>query len=377
MNFGRWYQIYVKGKDSEKAIMKKIICITGGRGSGKTTAAVTYPPPDEIEQLCVFDCEDSTSDLLHMGFTCVRLYDKLRIGGDMLDRLAKGEIPWVDQQGRNALIQYYEYFVETLNTVLVNGKYKYFAIDTVEPIEAAMTAAVESGRRVFGWSGTRAYGRMETEGVRPLYAGLMEAVAQRGVEHILLTSHLKGVWLDDKPVPGKVKPGGRLKVLSRLSSAMFWLVAGDDASGAPAALVLKARMGKVEAVNGKWQVRRVLPERIPSFTWDAVDGYKENPANLANPAPNEIMSSDEREMIGELLSDEQMRLMVLSAEQRVAEARGRGMLVQPQGKTDSVDVVDDNDIDAFITAGKSNAEIVKTLGVSLPAVLKARKEMGE
>lgn len=353
--------------------MKKLFVITGGRGSGKSTAIATMPPPSEIEKLCVFDTEDSMSDLLHMGFTHISLYDKLRVGGDMLERLAKGEVPWVDQQGRNALIGYYEYFVETLDKVLEDGKFKYFAIDTVEPIEAAMTAAVESGRRVFGWSGTRAYGRMETEGVRPLYMGLLEAVAQRGVEYIILTSHLKGVWLDDKPVPGKVKPGGRLKVLARLSSAMFWLVAGSDPHGTPAALVLKARIGKIEAVDGRWQVRQVLPERIPSFTWDAIEHYREHPADLASPAPNETMTDDERQMIGELLSDEQMRLMILSAEQRTAEARGKGMLVKVPER--SVDVVPDDGIAALVAAGKTNREIVEETGLALPVVIKARREL--
>jgi hypothetical protein len=360
--------------------MKKVYVITGGRGSGKSTAVATFPPPSEIGKLCVFDCEDSMSDLLHMGFTHIRLYDELRVGGDMLDRLAKGEVPWVDPQGRGALIKYYKYFVDTLNDVLESGEYKYFAIDTVEPIEAAMTAAVESGRRVFGWSGTRAYGRMETEGVRPLYNGLLEAVAQRGVEHIILTSHLKGVWVDDRPVPGKVKPGGRLQVLSRLSSIMFWLVAGDDPSGAPAALVLKARMGKTKAVGNKWDTKQVLPERIPAFTWDAVEEYKRNPADLANPAPGERMSETEREMVGELLTDKQMELMVLGAEQRAAEAQGRVMLSTSQVKEPAtVDVISsvDNGIADAITAGKSNAEIVKELDVTLPAVLKVRKGLNE
>ncbi len=355
--------------------MKKLFVITGGRGSGKSTAIATMPPPSEIEKLCVFDTEDSMSDLLHMGFTHISLYDKLRIGGDMLERLAKGEVPWVDQQGRNALIGYYEYFVETLDKVLEDGKFKYFAIDTVEPIEAAMTAAVESGRRVFGWSGTRAFGKMEVEGVRPLYAGLLEAIAQRGVEHIILTSHIKQPWVtvgkDSYPVLDKVKPGGRLKVLSWLSSVFFWLVAGNDPSGAPAALVLKARMGKVEAVDSKWKVRQILPERIPVFTWDAVDYYREHPADLANPADGERMSDSEREMIGELLSDAQMRLMVSSAEQRTAEARGRGMLVKVPEKP--VDVIPDNSVAALVAAGKTNREIVEETELALPVVIKARR----
>ena len=355
--------------------MKKVFVITGGRGSGKSTAIATLPPPSEIEKLCIFDCEDSLSDLLHMGFTHISLYDKLRIGGDMLERLAKGEVPWVDEKGRNALIGYYEYFVEMLDKVLLPGKYKYFGIDTVEPIEAAMTAAVESGRRAFGWSGTRAFGKMEVEGVRPLYAGLLEAIAQRGVEYITLTSHIKQPWVtvgkDSYPVLDKVKPGGRLKILSHLSSVFFWLVDGDDPNGAPAALVLKARMGNIKAVGNKWKARQILPERIPAFTWDAIDYYRKHPADLVNPAPGERMSDSEREMIGELLSDAQMRLMVSNAEQRTAEARGKGMLVKVPEK--SVEVVLGGGVAELVATGKTNKEIVEETGLALPVVIKARK----
>ena len=160
-------------------------------------------------------------------------------------------------------------------------------------------------------------------------------------------------------------------MLARLSSAMFWLVAGSDPSGAPAALVLKARIGKVEAVDGKWQVRQVLPERIPSFTWDAIEYYRGHPADLASPAPNETMTDDEQQMIGELLTDEQMRLMISSAEQRTAEARGKGMLVKVPEK--SVDVVPDDGVAVLVASGKTNREIVKETGLALPVVIKARR----
>jgi len=51
--------------------MKKIIVFTGSRGVGKSTAAVTIAPPDEIGKLIAFDTEDSMSDLDKLGFqTC-------------------------------------------------------------------------------------------------------------------------------------------------------------------------------------------------------------------------------------------------------------------------------------------------------------------
>jgi len=360
--------------------MKKVWVISGNKGSGKSTAIVTFLPPKDIDKLLVLDTEDSMSDMIGLGFKHVRMYDRLRVGGDMLDRLARGEVPWVDQAGRNALVGYYDYLIKVLNEQLENGKYLAVGIDTVGPIEAAMTAAVEAGRRVFGWSGTRAYGRMETEGVRPLYQGLLEAIAQRGVKDIILTSHLKNVWISDQPVVGKVRPGGRMKVLTTLSSGMFWLVPGDSPTGAPAALVLKARIGKIEPDgDGRgWSVRQILPERIPEFSWKAIEQYRAHPANLDNPAPGEVLSENEREMISDLLTDKQMELMILGAREQLS----KGTSEKETKRTETVSVLNKEDTAlnkedtavSMIAAGATNKEIVEATELPLPKVLAIRRK---
>jgi hypothetical protein len=317
--------------------MKKLYVITGPRGSGKSTALVSKVPPvqAELDKLCVVDTEDSMSDIVDelesngLKFGCyIRMFERIRPDIDMLAEIAKGNPPWVDEEQKTQWVGYYEYFVKRLSKELESGKFQYLALDTIEPIEAAMTAAVDKGKKVFGWSGSRAFGKMETEGVRPLYYGLLEAVHRRGVQDILLSSHLKQPWTqgkDAQPIPGKVKPGGRLVVLSFLSTAMFWLVQGGNADGAPAALVLKARMGKMGVVNGQWDIKTCLPQRIPHFTWADVERYRQHPADLANPAPGERISAEETAMISEVLSNEQMKLMVAARTEpaivRVAESQ--------------------------------------------------------
>ena len=364
--------------------MKRVYCITSAWGIGKSTALATFPPPSEIDKLLVLDTEDSMSDLLGMGFKHVRMYDRLRLGGDILERLAKGEVPWVDERGRSALVGYYKHLVKILDKELTLGKYRYLGIDTVEPIEASMQAAVEDGRHVFGWKSDRSYGKMEIHGVRPLYEGLLEAIAQRGVEYIVLTSHLRTPWVkvgpkESMPLPDKVMPGGRLKVLAKLSSAMFWLVQGDDPDGAPAAIVLKARAGRMEVVNDKWKPRRVLPRRIPAFSWDAFNAYKDNPANLVDPPDGERLKANEQQMISKLLTDEQWKLMILSAEQYVQQKNSGGMLTGQ--KRESVDVLAQDSLSgkikvtSMIVAGKSNAEIRAATGASLPEIIRARKRL--
>lgn len=319
---------------------KKIILVTGARGVGKSTALASIVPAtkDSWEQTLVFDTEDSWSDLavedkgkyrlnvdgrekLFVG-EFVRAYDRFRADNDLLSLIAQGKLPWVTEQKRSALLDYYKFFIETMDRKLSTGKYKYVLIDTIETVEAALSTWVESNRDKSGWSGDKTYGRLETEGIRPLYENLIEGLARRGVEYVALSSHLKQPWENNKPVPNKVEPGGRLKLLTRISTGIFWLTHEPlNEDGAPAALVLKARISKMAVENGVLKPRRVLPERIPHFSWHDVQQYLKAPADYKTPKPGERMSDSERDMISEMMNDEQMRLMLLSAEQELVHAQ--------------------------------------------------------
>lgn len=296
--------------------MGKMVVVTGSKGSGKSTALATMVPPDEMDKCLVIDTENSWADILQYvtpgGY--VSTYERFGLGEMLLHKIAMGDIPWASKQ-KSTMVDYFEWFTGTMDKTMVNGKFKYVLIDTVEPLEMAITAAVDAGKMKFGWAGSKAYGRMETEGVRPLYEHLIQAFYDRGVETVGLASHIKHVWMDDKPILNKVKPGGRLAVLTRLSSLMLWLVpTQENEDGAPAALVLKARLGKMTAGPQGWKVQRVLPRRIPHFSWQDVAKYDSYPANLARPAEGETPSQAEMDMVSEMLTDEQMKLMVLGAE---------------------------------------------------------------
>jgi len=368
------------------SINKRVIVVTGAKGSGKSTALATYPPATEeaMAATVVVDTEDSMNDIYEqysaakMPFTLLRAYDRFKADDDLLKAIAAGKLPWVNNaKQKSALVGYYEWFVKTLDETLSKGKYKYLIIDTIEPIEAAMTAWAETNKNLSGWSGTKAYGRLETEAVRPLYENLLEAFTQRGIETILMSSHIKRVWEDDKPILNKVQPGGRMAVLSRLSSMMFWVVqSADSIYGEPAAIVLKARMGLMEAVNGRWQPRRVLPRRIPHFNWSAVDAYIAHPADLTNPAPGEIMTSEEREMVSEMLTDEQMRLMVVGAEIELSALQPpTGMLIQSNPAVAETSTETVEQIKQMIASEKTNDEIRQALSVPLPVIIRARAEL--
>jgi hypothetical protein len=147
------------------------------------------------------------------------------------------------------------------------------------------------------------------------YRQFFSSLFDRGVKVINLVSHLKNPWQDNRPVPGKVAPGGK-PLLYLLSSLVIWLVnepANQD--GAPAGLVLKERLGNLEVKNGKWKPRRMIPQRIPHCTWDDIRDYLVDGCDLSNPALQ--MKPAERQMISELLTNEQLKLMILSAEERL------------------------------------------------------------
>lgn len=309
---------------------KQIYFLTGGKGSGKTTGAFSFLRKADYSRTFYVDTEDSASDILRgneqLGLKIgkyVRAYERIPKDVDIIGQLSQGKVPWVTEKEKGALIQFYNWFIATLNSELTNNRYDTFILDTTEPLEAAITAYVEESKQKVGWSGQRAYGRMETEGVRPMLDNLFEGIHRRGVKRIILTSHTKSVWADNKPILNKVEPGGRLAVWTRVSTCMFWLVPNfENEDGAPAALVLKGRFEKreLDKDTGFVKPRRILPQRMPRFSYYDMLEYEKRPANLKDPQPNELPTPEEREMMSEFLNDAQMRLMVLGAETELAQA---------------------------------------------------------
>ena len=326
---------------------KKIILATGARTTGKSTflAGIVPATKESWEQTFVFDTEDSWNDLVEKSGTgyrlkdlklkvgeYVRAYDRFKPDQDLLKLIAQGKLPWVSKEQKSALIDYYKYFIETLDKKLSDGKFKYVFVDTIEPIEAGLSTWAEMNPNESGWSRQRAFGKLETEAIRPLYENMIESIGRRGVEYVGLTSHLRQPWLDNKPLLNKVEPGGRLKLLSRIAYLMIWLVhETSNEDGAPAGLVLKSRISKLTNKDGKLSPRRILPERLPHASWTDIENYLQHPANFTQPQAGERMDENERQMISEMLNDEQMRLMILSSEIEERQMAQAGIVQVNQG----------------------------------------------
>jgi hypothetical protein len=372
----------------------ELIVITGARNTGKSLLATTYARPSEIDRVYVHDSENSMNKILarlekmKRGFG--RYVDlKARFGDlpgddDLLDSISAGNLPWVDERIRSSLQTYYQYIIDDLAKNLTPGKFNVYIHDTLEKFEAGMAAWVEANKKAAGVT-TTAYGKLWTEGVYPLYDSLLTSIFARGVKTVILCSHLKTPWQGNRPVPNKVVPSGK-KILYTLSSMFIWLVKEKkNTDGAPAGLILKEREPGLGATNeNEWDIERMLPERIPHCTWKDIRRYLETGCDLGNPAPGETMSNSEREMISELLTDEQMRLMILDAEKELAEAKQQGILAPAAGDgkpftMPAQPVVQTNPLEAQVESlldqGKSEGEIVKEVGKPLPLVRAAMRKI--
>jgi hypothetical protein len=328
-----------------------VVVVTGARGTGKTLFASTYLPPGQEGLIFYHDSERSSNRVVqalgemgtkfgYYGDLQARFSD-LPADDDLLHRISGGSLPWVDKTERSAMRRYYEYVLEDLDKNLVQDKYKVYILDTGEKLEAGMRAWGEDNITKFGFRSVREamkYGKIWSEVLYPLYEQIITAIFSRGVEVIFLCFHLRTPWEGNKPVPGKVEPSGK-PLLRRLSSCMFWLTnEPTNADGAPAGLVLKERLGQLTVVDGKWKIRRMIPSRIPHCTWEDIRHYLEVGCDLANPAPGEVMSPGEREMISELLTDKQMALMVADAETERLQKQIEADQWRRASSTPSVDV---------------------------------------
>ena len=354
--------------------MNEVIVVTGARGTGKSTLAGTFLPPSKIDKTYVHDSENSMNNIVaHLAANDLAFghyvdlkarFSNLPSDDDLLAHINAGRLPWISERAKSSLADYYLYILDDLARNLTPGRYSLYVHDTLEKLEAGMVAWVETNRKQAGVT-TLAFGKLWTTGVYPLYEHFLSSIFGRGVETIILCSHLKNPWSGNRPVVGKVAPSGK-KILYKLSSLMLWLVNDRrNADGTPAALVLKERMGQLtpNPNEDSWLPKRMLPERIPHCTWMDIRRYLSEGCNLSNPAEGESMTEAEKDMISELLTDEQMRLMILDAEKELEEAKSHGgMFVQQEPPESEIDIM------ALAAEGKSAEEIAVIAKKPLPVV---------
>lgn len=354
------------------------IVITGGKGVGKTTLAATYAPPGLEHRVFWHDSERSANNIalqlkdMGTGFGHYRnlssRFDNLPGEADLLARIEAEDLPWVGARQRSALADYYLFTIRDLNANMAQGQFDVYVHDTIETLEAGMAAYVAQNKKVTGWT-RDTHGRMWSEAVYPLYDHLIESLFTRGVKTVILCSHLKTPWENNQPVPNAVKPAGK-KILYRLSTLMLWLVKGEDA---PAALVLKERLGKLSAgEDGYWDVQRMLPERIPVCTWREIGRYLREGYEAGT--PGETMTEDEKRMISDLLTDRQMDLMIYTAKERSQGEAPAKVLPEVQQEVDEVRAKADEMRESGMGLDEIRPKLLDKH--SIPIVMRVIKELG-
>ena len=304
---------------------RQLYVVTGPFGVGKTTWALTATPPEELGRVFWHDPEGSCNNVIeqltqhglkigHYLDCRMRFGDRLPKGVDLLEAIEKGELPWNDGKKRNALVEFYEFILADVVKNLTPGKYSTYVMDPGEKLEAGMAAWCAANPSKIGVAQNAAYGKFWSQGVYPLYENLFAAIWDRGVDRIIMSFHLKTPWEGGRPVVNKVVMSGK-KILKPLAQFMVWLVnEPKNPHGEPAGLVLKERLGSMVPVPGGWDTKRMLPRRIPVCTWGEINRYLREGCNLAEPAPGELPSQKELQMISPLLTNKQMELMLLDAQ---------------------------------------------------------------
>jgi len=308
-------------------VVNGVIVIAGARGVGKTTLACEYAPPSKISRVFYHGSERSGNRFrqqliendLDFGYhsELSSRFADLPSDEDIIASLSKNEIPWRTSKQKSSMIELFEFIMDDLNNNLQKGAFDVYIHDTIALWESSMIAWADEHSKELGVSGNSVKGSKGgeywTAGYYVLYDQLFEAIFKRGVETIILTTHLKKATEGRKQIPGKVVPGGK-PWLNKQTSLAIWLVnEGSNPDGAPAGLVLKERLGRTEVLNDEWVTRRTLPRRIPHCSWKDIRNYMENPANLAEPADGERFSPREVEMISPMATDKQMELMIADA----------------------------------------------------------------
>ena len=379
--------------EQETLLKDALVVVTGARNAGKTLFAITAARPSQIDRMFYHDSERSSNRAIqeletqglapgYYGNLEAR-FSNLPAEDDLLSRIHKGKLPWVTDAERSSLEGYYLYILNDLDKNLERGKYLFYVHDTIEKLEAGMAAWVEGHKSQAGWT-QKAYGKLWTEGVYPLYEQLIEGIFQRGVRVIIFCSHLKTPWHGSRPVIGKVVPAGKTLLWFKTSLFLWLKQEPKNADGAPAGLVMKERLVSLKATkDDSWNPRRMLPRRIPHCSWSDVERYLRDGCDLINPAEGETLSREEDELISEFISDAQMKLMQLETQKEILELQTQipELLRTTEVKLEIPGVTDDVRAEGSATAmsllqeGKSPGEVSKALGIPLPLVLEARKVM--
>jgi len=193
---------------------------------------------------------------------------------------------------------------------------------------------------------------------------------------VLLVTHLKPYYINNKRVDGKFVPDCKVSLVTK-SRMRLWLRRNPSGRPVPVGLVLK-RIDKKILVDGRVRTINILPQRLvprpeDQSLWDLIEFLWEHPWGDRNQDGADAMNEYELSILDGTLTQDQkiaMRMALLELEEESAEAQailtGRS---QPEARPDE-------DIIAEIRTmlEQTNDEIRTVIpDATLPLILKARK----
>lgn len=266
-----------------------VVVATGEYQSGKSMLALTTGAP--IERVLVYDNEESvtTYHAMNPGFTRVDI---------------AGQLPskWTN-------LDFYTKWVEHVRSI-EPGRYDVIAVDTIERIESGISDWVTRNPQYFGHSANQ-YERMSGlfwGDVKDLWGRHILELKAR-CQLLILTAHMRDVYVDRKPVPGKRERKGK-ETLSELASLEVELKR-KPGQRAPSALVIKSRLVFGNILNPK-TLRPMFDPYIPEFTWDVVREYMQKGADPEHPILPPEKTEEEKEL-------EKLTLQAVIAQAKMAE----------------------------------------------------------
>lgn len=277
--------------------------ITGYRGLGKTSYAAQVENP---KLTAMFDFEKKGQGFhAQLGFGFYSPVTELASGGNV--------------------VSVWETFLREVNKLPPH--ITHVILDNTAPLELGMRAEVGRNAEIYA----KQFG-MDAGNIRAnKYGGqggvvnylISEKICNplwaRGVQLITITSHIKPRWANGVQVVNSynIKGADRWDELSVLT---LILIPGES-HPVPSALVIKEQLGKIEfdEETGAFSQVRRLPLRLPKATPREVINYLHHPADLKNPKPGEVPTTDEAKPFSEKLDKEQLTLVLAEIQRNERE----------------------------------------------------------
>ena len=278
-----------------------VVVATGEYESGKSMLALTTGCP--LDRVLIYDNEESVATYHAMNPAFTRV--------DIAGSLPKNKT-WTNYD-------FYLAWVEHLRSI-PTGKYDVIAVDTIERIESGISDWVSKNPAYFGHTANQ-YNSMSG-----MFWGDMKDLWGRHIlelkaraQMVILTVHMRDVYENRKPVPGKRQRKGK-DTLSELASLEVTLQR-KKGQAAPSAYVMKTRLVYGDITKPD-TLRPMFDPYIPKFTWDVVREYMQHGADPEHPILPPEPTAEEKE-------EHRLELEATIAAAKLAEIEQSGQQPEP------------------------------------------------